>query len=708
MAHNCVSHAAQLKIAYDLLHDESHKSEQVIENFRYVFVDEYQDTNFIQEKIVRRLASFTGNLCVVGDEDQELYRFRGATVRNILEFTQNTPDCQELLLTTNYRSHKDIISRYGLWMKSHNWSNANSAKTPFRRNKTIVHDREKVYPAHPAVICIEEQTPEEEAKQFAELVLFLKEQQIISDYNQIALLLKSVKPLYSNAYKEALEKEKIPVFCPRARSYFCYEEVRLLIASFARILYFPGELEKELDENLDYEDFGKYIKYIKKQCFELLDTTYDVINPLQVLLQRLRTEFMREDTQQEKQTSLADYFYHLLATEPFASFILDEQKMRNLVIFSKELQTFQAFYKHSQVTLETYQKIRFDFFHVFLRLLEDEGRNAYEDTESPFPTGQVQILTIHQAKGLEFPVVVVGSLDNNRRGAQKVDRMLEKFYTREKFEEERHIQGFDMMRLYYVAFSRAEHLLVLTSNREKPLRSMFEPMVRDLPQWPAIRQKMHTLPQSVTKTLIPIKHRYSLTGHIQMYETCPRKYQYFHDYDFIPSQQKEVFLGLLVHNTLEEIHRRAKIHIDTSPNTLVIQTIVDRVYRNLLHKHNKPNDEESMKQTAHTQVWNYVRQNLIDMNHIIDIEVDIPIEKEGYILTGRIDILREREGVLELLDFKTEMRPDSDDEHLINYKRQLFMYASALEKRHKMRPERLILYWTGGRASGRCNDDILV
>ena len=102
-----------------------------------------------------------------------------------------------------------------------------------------------------------------------------------------------------------------------------------------------------------------------------------------------------------------------------------------------------------------------------------------------------------------------------------------------------------------------------------------------------------------------------------------------------------------------------------------------------------------MKQAAHTQVWNYVRQNLVDMRHIIDIEVDVPIEKEGYILTGRIDVLRERDGVLELLDFKTEKRPETGSERLLDYERQLFMYASALEKRHKMRPERLILYWTG-------------
>ena len=75
-------------------------------------VDEYQDTNFIQEQLLLKLSAATGNLCVVGDEDQSLYRFRGATVRNILEFTARVPDCTVVKLTPNYRSHTRIVQAY--------------------------------------------------------------------------------------------------------------------------------------------------------------------------------------------------------------------------------------------------------------------------------------------------------------------------------------------------------------------------------------------------------------------------------------------------------------------------------------------------------------------------------------------------------------------------------------------------------------------
>src|SRR6266702_8627599 len=94
---NCVGFASLEKIAHQLLCNAEHSC-KITQGIRYVFVDEYQDTNYIQEQIVLRLASATGNICVVGDEDQALYRFRGATVRNILEFPDTAyggPLCQD-------------------------------------------------------------------------------------------------------------------------------------------------------------------------------------------------------------------------------------------------------------------------------------------------------------------------------------------------------------------------------------------------------------------------------------------------------------------------------------------------------------------------------------------------------------------------------------------------------------------------------------
>lgn len=152
--------------------------------------------------------------------------------------------------------------------------------------------------------------------------------------------------------------------------------------------------------------------------------------------------------------------------------------------------------------------------------------------------------------------------------------------------------------------------------------------------------------------------------------------------------------SLLVHHSIEEVHRVALNDGTTSLTNAKVQTVIEKVYSNLLCKHTVSPDMPLMCEQAANQVWNYVSQNLVEMQHIEEIEVDVPIEKDTYVLTGRIDVLRKHNGVLELLDFKTDYRPEPDDPRLVDYERQLCIYASVLEKRHGIRPERLILYWT--------------
>ena len=136
-SNNRLDFAHQQRLVYDLLCDPL-VADGLTRDVRYVMVDEYQDTNFIQEQLLLKLSAATRNLCVVGDEDQSLYRFRGATVRNILEFTTRVPDCTVVKLTTNYRSHKRIVQAYDRWMASADWSNPRGL--PFRYDKTIQPD----------------------------------------------------------------------------------------------------------------------------------------------------------------------------------------------------------------------------------------------------------------------------------------------------------------------------------------------------------------------------------------------------------------------------------------------------------------------------------------------------------------------------------------------------------------------------------------
>ena len=96
----------------------------------------------------------------------------------------------------------------------------------------------------------------------------------------------------------------------------------------------------------------------------------------------------------------------------------------DMLDFSHLLNVFQGYYHYSVITYGYRESIRFHFFNSFMRLLHDSGINEYEDPDRPFPQGHVQVMTIHQAKGLEFPVVVVGSLSTRLASLKRIDRDL--------------------------------------------------------------------------------------------------------------------------------------------------------------------------------------------------------------------------------------------------------------------------------------------
>ena len=682
-SNNRLDFAHQQRLVYDLLRD-SHIATAITRDVRYVMVDEYQDTNFIQEQLLLKLSAATGNLCVVGDEDQSLYRFRGATVRNILEFTARVPDCTVVKLTTNYRSHTRIVQAYDRWMASADWSNPRGL--PFRYDKTIQPDLNTAHPDYPAVFCIWGRDEQDEAQRFADMVAFLKEHDVIADYSQVALLLHSVRQEHSRPYLAALEARGIQAFCPRARAYFENDEVRLMVACLAVIFGYYGEGRGQgsgsaLAELADYIDAG----------IMALGRQYGGAHPLAAVLRGFVADIEGLREGEALDLRPADYFYRLLALEPFTSLVKNENRARNLAILSQLLNTFQNYYHYTVVTYRNHLSLRFHLFNSFVRLLYDGGINEYEDPDQPFPKGHVQVMTIHQAKGLEFPVVVVGSLDKQLSTSKQIDRDLQPYYQRPPFEPESRITLFDRMRLHYVAFSRPEKLLVLTSHNRP--RGHFAPIWQGLPQWPYVQKDLLAAQSFVLKDRLPVKRAFSFTGDLKVYETCPRQYQFFREYDFTPSRSAVIFFGLLVHQTIEEIHRRVLDGQFVSLNETRIRELFERTFTFLSLSDVRPIGEAA-KESAFTQVMHYFLQNQEEMQRVIETEVDVSVEKDGYILTGKVDLLLGGDGRLELLDFKTSPRPAHSPALLAGYERQLCTYAHILETRYGKRPDRLLLYWT--------------
>ena len=682
LAANRVDFAHLQRLVYDML-DDPVTADAVSPGFRYVLVDEYQDTNYIQEQLLLKLAGADENLCVVGDEDQSLYRFRGATVRNILEFPRRVPDCATVKLTINYRSHSAIIECYDHWMASADWSNPEGGS--FRHDKTIVADPEGRNPDYPSVISIWGSNRRDEADRFADLVAFLRQNDVIADYSQVALLLHSVRADHSGPYLEALQLKGIPAFCPRARAFFEVPEIRCLVACYAILFGWYGDGRGEVRGAV-----ANLADYVDDAIVEL-GRSFGSPHTLAEALQRWTAEIAGLQEDEALDLRPADYLYRLLALEPFRSATRNENTARNLAIFSQLLNVFQGYYHYTVITHRNRELLRFHFFNSFLRLLYDGGINEYEDPDRPFPKGHVQVMTIHQAKGLEFPVVVVGSLSTQLSSPKQIDRDLVSFYHRPPFEPEGRITLFDRMRLHYVAFSRPQKVLVLSAHEQT--KDHFASIWQGLPQWPYVDQDSLAAQRFDPYQRMPAKKTYSFTGDLKIYETCPRQYQFFREYDFTPSRSAVIFFGLLVHQSIEEIHR---IALDGQLHTLdepCIRELFERTFRFLCLSDVRPVGD-SAKEAAFVQVVNYFRQNQDAMHRVIQTEVDVSLEKDDYILAGKVDLLLGGDGKLELLDFKTSPRPKGSPELIAAYERQLCTYAHILEQRRGTHVDRLLLYWT--------------
>jgi DNA helicase-2/ATP-dependent DNA helicase PcrA len=689
--YNLVDFAHLQKIMYGFLRNPGIAS-YIQKEIRYVLVDEYQDTNYIQEQILIKLAAKTRNICVVGDEDQSLYRFRGATVQNIRRFQHiyRIREDEIVYLATNYRSHPDIIDMYNNWINSANWGN-------FRSNKWIQAEPGKDFGTYPAVFSLLGTEAEDEASQIAEFIHFLKEHSKISDYNQVALLLNSVKEDKGNTYVKVLKEKGIPVYCSRSGGYFNRDEVKLITGCFAYIFNCP------MIPVLDAITNAQISEYVK-QSLSLLTQALEAFLPLATYLSELQTEFVQLAEGQILNKRLIDYFYLILTFEPFVTFIDEkehENKMHNLVIYSQLLQTFQNFYHHDVICYESREKLVKDFYGRFLRLLFDDGVNEYENPKDPFPQGCVPVMTIHQAKGLEFPVVIVGSLDRSLPELERIDKKLRPFYYRTKFsleqsvpsEPDQSIPLFDYTRQYYVAFSRAMNILVLTGNQHNGIAQYFDSLIASLQKWPYINDALSEVGSFEPKKRPQAKPRYSFTGHIRMYETCPRQYQFYREYQFVPSRPADTFVGLLVHQTIEKIHRIARDKLVPTLTAAKLRPLFEQTY-DFLSLTNMPVLDERDKEKAFEQVEHYFHNNQIEMYDVKNVEEQIAIMKSDYILTGKIDVVMERDGKREIWDLKTSGSHQNDPVALENYERQLYMYAHALEQRDQTAPERLVLYWT--------------
>lgn len=618
---------------FSLMQQEAYKTLQAFDGsgsvFKHVIIDEYQDTNSIQERLIFQLASGSRNICVVGDDDQALYRFRGATVENFVDFPEKClqylgEEPTEIPLETNYRSRGKIVSFYSEFMQSCDWSRRGKPKLFHRVPKNIrafrADDGPSVVasaPGHPDVVCPE----------IARFVKKLLDTKKVEDENQIAFLFPSLKTDQVERFRTALEKLGLKIYAPRAGSFLKVDEAVAVFGVFAHVFgkatpgHYPGR---------DYHEFTEWTErahstaqkivgadpllkqFVKDKKEELLaigrdyrlltalaekkgwqlDKPYDIelmkrpLYSITGLSEKAKRNIssgyfdrvVRSRLAQGKPVTLQyalsratsldwnvlDLFYRLCTFDHFKSIFeraaargkKDEGPICNMGLISQELARFMDLYR-PVITAELLVDDRYQhwLFGSYLYTIFRLGESEYENPDDPFPKGRIPFLTIHQAKGLEFPVVVFGNPRKSNRAVQKVEEIVHPLVER-KGEPLDRIPEFDMMRLFYVALSRAKNLVVIPHWKgghnyvSPPLRELVndEHVTRipafDMDELPAAKMEKEDVPKN-----------YSYTGDYLSYQKCPRQYMVFRKYGFVASRSQTMFFGSLVHRTLEDLHQ---------------------------------------------------------------------------------------------------------------------------------------------------------
>lgn len=688
---------------FRLLKDNQKILEELQNKLQYLMIDEYQDTNYIQEQIVFLIGAKHHNICVVGDDDQGLYRFRGATIRNILEFPYKfqNENCKVIPLVVNYRSNSDIVDFYNEWMSTTSGANFKFEWDKYRYEKQIVpHEKSSIQ--SPAVVKLFSRDDEDEwHEKILEFIIKLKESGKLSDYNQLAFLFSSVKHQRVTALANFLEKSGINVYSPRSDMFFKRDEIKLAIGCL--MLMFPKyvlKFEKQEFEFLQAEHYRYY-----KECI-VAANEYVTKPENKELLQFIRSHGKAH----AGLTGTTDYaysglLYKLFMYKPFSDIldtdmsvgVVDIRPTRNLALLTQIIGKFEYLHRVDVLNGSYIDKNTELLFNLYLKLLYDGGISEYEDEAEYAPSGCVSFLTIHQSKGMEFPIVFVDSLSNAPRKTYK-DLMTEvedKYFHRPSFEPYEQTKYFDFWRLYYTAFSRAQDLLVLTCDENKRTPSQYFRDIYD--EVPSVDNADFDLTefdfQSVKK--VNLKNSFSFTSHITVYETCALQYKFYKELEFMPVRQNAMMFGTLVHETIEDVHRAAiRGEVDQINNDNIASWFESNY--NSLVKSEHTYLAEPQRNAALNQVKRYAERMDGKWETVQQAEVDVSLVKEDYIIDGKIDLVKGVDGTVEIVDFKSERKPDMVKmrDRLEHYRRQLQIYAYLIEQRTGQKVSKMHLYYT--------------
>lgn len=688
------------------------------EQFKYILVDEFQDTNFAQNALATLLAGKEKNITVVGDDDQAIYRWRGAAISNIIQFRKQFPKAKIITLTKNYRSSEEILDT-SYTLIQHN--NPDRLEVKEKINKKLSSVRkikgEKVE-------FIFENRVENEAEAVIKKIKDLIEKKN-KKYKDIAILVRAND--HSQPFTRALERAKIPYQFLGPGRLFHQEEIKDLIAYLKVIYNFEdsASLYRILTNpifNFESLEISALLNLAKRKNYTLFEA-----------LQKSAEIFLKEKTQEKikkivgmikrhlsriaKDTAGQILYYFLQDSGLLQKFLsvkteAEAIKAQNVAKFFEKLKTYEA--EHDDASIFAVV----DWIDLSMEMGESPLATDVDWTDND----AVNILTVHSSKGLEFPVVFL------------VNLVLQRFPVRERKEQipipkelikeilpegDYHLE--EERRLFYVGMTRAKDNLFLTAanfygegKRERKISPfVFEALGEKNVLVKLNQQKLEEtfvqpsllewLPESTLTQLSTTNYKpltnvtYLSYSQIQTFDICPLHYKLKYILKVpTPSSAAQNF-GTSIHSSLRDFYQSL-----IQGKKVKTEDLLKILAKNWINEGYKSKEHELKSfETAKRILLHYYKNNFDPKK--IPIALEIPFQfslkreskNQSYLKVGgridRIDLLEGKK--IEIIDYKTGNNPPFEKELIDDW--QLTFYALAAtevnDKLLKKKPEEVIL-----------------
>jgi len=698
--------------------------------FRYILVDEFQDTNHAQFELVKLLAARHSNVAVVGDEDQAIYRFRGAAISNILGFLDVYHDAAQIVLTENYRSTQEILDgAYRLIV--HNNPDRLEVRNGINKRLTAVAGR-----GHPPVHWHYE-TGTQEADAVAETI---RERIAAGTWkpDDVAILVRGNAD--ADQFLRSLNVKSVPWTFSGNSGLYDRPEIRLLIAFLRALVHTDESVSLHYLASSDlYEvpivDLTRCSTHADRRHVHLFDVLRrageiselrDQISEAGHAAIRHLVGDLERYMELGREMPTGELLYQFIRDSGWLMRLYREETARDVA----EAKNITKFFDRVQAAART---LRYDNVREFVKHLDaliDAGEDpavAEADVETP----AVRVLTVHKAKGLEFPVVFLVNLvqekfpSRRRRDALDlpIDMMKAVLPTGDYHQQEER-------RLFYVGMTRARRELYLTSasdyggTRERKV-SQFVLEALDLPRDATRPFKARPVeeiehfapaPEAVEALLVPLAPDAEITlSHKQIddYQTCPLKYFNVHVKRIPIRRHHAVAYGAVVHKVVEYYLTRRAVGNYTPLDDLL--AIYERAWAGEDILHDRPGvsrepaegfltreHEEARKAAGRDALKRFWNQEEADGIKPTYVEKEFGFTLGPNRVRGRYDRVDEDLLGTVIIDYKTsEVTRQKDADRRVAGSLQLKMYALAWREMTGALPQRVELRFIDSAVVGR-------